>query len=244
MGSNEKKHIQMIADFDVLCSDPIVSAELVKTNLLEQGIKPVHIKKRPAIGEIIPEQLEISVGKDIVAVLYKPSACHSFNSINIKGQQVKIATIDTMLSFYLAFLYANKPYYDSDRILCMASFLFQVQQKNRLQQKGLLKRFTVTCYGHQKTLEEMKELKAQKYLELRDNKSGKEYEEWFFNYKPGPILNKMSSSSSSNMNSNKKNRNKKTNKNEKTRNIRKSKKRNERNTKNTRKNRIFPFLKI
>jgi hypothetical protein len=223
MGLKEKQKVNMIADFDVLCNDPRVSAQLIKTNLLEQDIKPVYIKNRPAIGEIIPEQLEISVGKDIVAVLYKPSACHSFNTIYIQGKQVKIATIDTMLAFYLAFLYANKPYYDSERILCMASFLFQVQQKNRLQQKGLLKRFTVTCYGHQKTLEEMKELKAEKYLELRDNKSGKEYEEWFFNYKPSQLPKSMKKDTSSSSSS-------KTIKKRKTKKLKK-----------TKKNRIFPF---
>ena len=57
-----------------------------------------------------------------------------------------------MLSFYLAFLYADRLYYDEDRILCMAEQLFIVQQKNRLSQKGLLKRFSVNCFGTQKTL--------------------------------------------------------------------------------------------
>ena len=234
MGFKEKQQVKMIADFDILCNDPDVSSQLVKTNLLEQGIKPVHIKKRPAIGEIIPEQLEISVGKDIVAVLYKPSACHSFNTIYIQGKQVKIATIDTMLAFYLAFLYANKPYYDTERILCMASFLFQVQQKNRLQQKGLLKRFTVTCYGHQTTLEEMKELKAEKYLELKDKKRGKEYEEWFFNYKPSHINENENITNISKTETIKNSDKKGKGKTKKTKT--KTKK-----TKKTIKNRIFPF---
>ena len=35
---------------------------------------------------------------------------------------------------YLAFIYANKPYYDEGRILCMSQYLFDVQ-KNRLEQK-------------------------------------------------------------------------------------------------------------
>ena len=51
-----------------------------------------------------------------------------------------------MLSFYLAFLYTDKPYYNQflDRTLCMSKFLFDVQQKNRFEQKGLLKRFNIT----------------------------------------------------------------------------------------------------
>ena len=45
---------------------------------------------------------------------------------------LRIATIDTMLSFYLAFIYVDRPYYDKNRILCMCELLFDMQQKNRL----------------------------------------------------------------------------------------------------------------
>jgi hypothetical protein len=91
-----------------------------------------------------------------------------------------------MLSFYLAFLYADKPYYNEflERIICMSKFLYDVQQKNRLQQKGLLKRFSIKCYGHQNTIEELREEKANKYNELKDNKNSKEFEEWFLRYRP------------------------------------------------------------
>jgi hypothetical protein len=110
----------------------------------------------------------------------------------IKGQKVKIATIDTMLSFYLAFLYAERPYYNefSERILCMSKFLFEVQQKNRLKQKGLLRRFSIICYGHQESVEEMRSQKAAKYKELKQTKNKKDLEEWFLNYKPDQIKNK------------------------------------------------------
>ena len=97
---------------------------------------------------------------------------------------VRIATIDTMLSFYLAFLYTNRPYYNEDRILCMCEFLFKVQQTNRLEQKGLLKRFSINCYGEQHTLESMREEKSNKFNELKANRGNKEWEEWFLRYVP------------------------------------------------------------
>jgi hypothetical protein len=101
-----------------------------------------------------------------------------------KGYDVKVATIDTMLSFYLAFLYANRPYYDKDRILCMSKYLFDVQEKNRLAQKGLLKRFSINCIGHQETVEEMRAEKAKKYNELKNKKKDAEYDSWFLKYRP------------------------------------------------------------
>jgi hypothetical protein len=89
-----------------------------------------------------------------------------------------------MLSFYLAFLYANRPYYDKDRILCMSKYLFEVQEKNRLEQKGILKRFSMNCMGHQETVEEMRAEKANKFVELKEKKGSPEYEEWFLRYRP------------------------------------------------------------
>ena len=97
-----------------------------------------------------------------------------------------------MLSFYLAFLYADRPYYNQflERILCMSKFLFDVQQKNRLEQKGLLRRFSITCYGHQESVEEIRSHKAAKYKEIKQTGDKKEMEEWFLNYKPDDIKNK------------------------------------------------------
>jgi hypothetical protein len=171
-------------DFDVLSEDPETTAKIVKERLEDLGLKGIKIIKRPAIGEIVAPHYEIKVGVDTVAFIYEPIACHSYNIINIHGSEVKIATIDTMLSFYLAFLYAAREYYDPDRILCMAQYLFKVQQRNRLKQKGLLKRFSINCYGHQLSLEEIRAQKSEKYIALKDKKGTQEYEEHFLRYRP------------------------------------------------------------
>jgi hypothetical protein len=144
----------------------------------------VKIIKRPAIGEIIATHYEIRVGVDTIAFIYEPLACHSYNIIKESGYDVKVATIDTMLSFYLAFLYANRPYYDKNRILCMSKYLFEVQEKNRLSQKGVLRRFSINCMGHQETVEEMRAEKAEKFKELKNKKGKPEYDAWFLRYRP------------------------------------------------------------
>uniref|UniRef100_A0A6C0E941 Poly(A) polymerase catalytic subunit domain-containing protein n=1 Tax=viral metagenome TaxID=1070528 RepID=A0A6C0E941_9ZZZZ len=189
----KQKSVRHIADFDVLSIDPLGTCEIVKERLLDIDVKHVKIVPHKAIGEIIPEHYEILVNKETIAFVYKPIACHSYNVITIKGQHLKVATIDTMLSFYLAFLYTERPYYTifADRILCMSKFLFEVQQQNRLAQKGLLRRFSITCYGHQESVEEMRSHKNEMFQQLKGKRGTKEYEEWFLNYKPGsPILGK------------------------------------------------------
>lgn len=184
MPKNLQRKLKKTPDFDVLSEEPLLTAEIVKERLADINVKNVKIIKRPKLGEIIAPHYEIKVDKDTVAFIYQPISCHSYNIIKEEGYEVKIATIDTMLNFWLAFLYSNRPYYDKERILCMANFLFDVQEKNRLAQKGLLKRFSINCIGHQDTLEEMRAQKAEKYIELKDKHNDPEYEEWFLRYRP------------------------------------------------------------
>jgi Poly(A) polymerase catalytic subunit len=189
MPAKIKKRIKKIPDFDVLSEEAETAAVILKERLEDVGIKKVKVVKHGAIGEIIAPHYQILVGKDTVAFIYKPIACHSYNVIRFNKQKLQVATIDTMLSFYLAFMYSAREYYDVDRIVCMSQYLFEVQQKNRLKQKGLLKRFSINCYGHQETLEEMRSKKAEKFKEFKalkalDKSKSKEYEEWFLRYIP------------------------------------------------------------
>ncbi len=185
MPANIRNRITQNPDFDVLSDDPEKCLRIIKERLEDTGIRHVQIIAHNGIGEIIAAHYELRVGSDTVAFVYKPLACHSYNSVKKDGRTVNIASIDTMLSFYLAFLYADRPYYDVDRILCMSEYLFRVQQENRLSQKGLLRRFTIECYGKQATLGDMRIEKAEMFKKLKDKTSSKEYEEWFLKYNPG-----------------------------------------------------------
>tara|TARA_B100001059_G_scaffold48770_1_gene41746 strand:- start:15019 stop:16524 length:1506 start_codon:yes stop_codon:yes gene_type:complete len=183
------KHIPVdkIPDFDVLSIEPRNTARIIKERLTDMGIKKIKIQKRNGVGEIIAPHYEIKVGKETIAFIYEPLACHSYNEIKFGSKTVRIATIDTMLSFYLAFAYVKRPYYNENRIICMSEYLFDVQQKNRLTQKGLLKRFTIDCYGEQLTMEKMRADKSDKYKELKKNRNSKEFDWYFLRYIPAQV---------------------------------------------------------
>jgi len=178
----EKALFAQIPHFDVLSTDPEASARKVKERLEDNDFKDVGVTKHSGIGEIVPEHYEIAVGKLQVAFIYRPVACHSYNVIQVGKKQVRIASTDTMLSLYLAMIYSEKPYYDVGRILCMCKYLYDIQQRNRLKQTGLLRRFGITCYGKQETLDDIKAVKAEKYQELK--RGDPAYEEWFLKYSP------------------------------------------------------------
>lgn len=185
MDSAQQKLIRQIPDFDVLAEDPERSALIIKERLEEIGFKNAQTVKHGSLDDVIPEHIEVRIGKETVAFIFKPIACHNYNTIQIGNKEINVATIDTMLSFYLAFIYADKEYFDSNRILCMAKFLFEVEQKNRLEQRGLLKRFSISCYGKQPTLESIRAEKAEKFKELVHNRNSAEWNAWFFKYSPG-----------------------------------------------------------
>ena len=179
------KKIANTPDFDVLSEDPSTTATILKERLRDSGIKKIKIIQKPAIGEVIAPHYEIKVGKETIVFIYEPLACHSYNIIRIQNRQVRIASIETLLSFYLAFLFTDRPYYDDERILCISEFMFKVQQKNRLKQKGVLKRFSSKCLGNQPTLESMRGEKNKMAKKLAKKRGSKEWDFWFLRYIPG-----------------------------------------------------------
>ena len=224
-----RKKIPRVPDFDVLSEESDKCSRIVKERLESIGIKNISIVNHEKIGEIIPKHCEIRVAKETIAFIYEPLECHSYNNVNIDGRSIKIASLDTMLSLYLAFLYSNRPYYDENRILCMSEFLFRVQQKNRLSQHGILKRFSSDCYGHQHTREAIRSEKTKKFHELRNKPKGKDWDWWFLKFRPGEKKTKKSTKRTKKK-TNKKNRRKtknkkKRNKKKKTRKRRKKSRR-------------------
>ena len=171
-------------DFDVLSDEPDKCALILKEYLTRLKFKKIKTITHESIGETIPYHIEVKVDDKTIAFIYKPIACHSYNKIYIKNKEINIATIDTILTFYLSFWYSDLDYYDKDRLLCLANFLFEIEKHNRLEHRGILKRFSINCYGKQMTLEDIRSEKAQKYRELIRNRKSKEYEMWFLKYSP------------------------------------------------------------
>lgn len=189
MPSDVRKLFSKTPDFDVLSTDIEKTKNFILKKLKDYDFVKAILHKK--IGEIIPKHYEIIIGKDTVLFIYQTIGCHSYNKLSINKKKVKVATIDTMLSLYLAFRYADRPYFDPDRILCMSNFLYEVQQHNRLKQKGLLKRFSLDCEGTQPTLASIRAEKNEKYNEL--NRNDPEFERWFLKYSPARSKSKLNS---------------------------------------------------
>jgi hypothetical protein len=189
MPADKQRQLKNVPDFDVLSTDYEKCAEQVKAALMAKGHKGVKIKKIGAVGEIMPAHYQVFVGTtDCVCMIYQTNGCQSYNIITMEKQKVKVASIETLLYFLLAFTYVDLEYYNKDTIMCMAAYIFDVQYHNRLEQKGLLKRFSLTCYGTQESKESIFAEKGRMAKEL--TRGTQEWDDWFLNYNPLKNKNK------------------------------------------------------
>jgi hypothetical protein len=176
-----------VPSFDLLSENAKKSAHKLKDKLDKTGhFSRVIVEEKEDFGEHVSEHYEIVVDGRTVAFVYEPSpgACHNFNVVRVNKKDVRIATTDTILSFYLLFLYMNRPYYDRDRLLCMSQYIYDLQYDNLTNNEGVFKRFSKPCIGKQVTLKDIKDVKSHMFNKLKNKKGTREYDEWFLNYNP------------------------------------------------------------
>jgi hypothetical protein len=96
-----------------------------------------------------------------------------------------IASIPTLLQFFLSILYAPK-YFQEDipeqRFLCTAQHLVEMANSNLPRRYKLLT--PITCIGKQKSLIDMRAEKSDLYVKLSKDKNSREFLEYFFTYTP------------------------------------------------------------
>ena len=182
--AQEREYLTENPIFDMLSFNPDKTAKLIKEKLEAIDIRDVSIQKKPSVSEYLSTHYEIKIGSQPIVYLYRPLACHSYNTIKVGDKIYRVATIDTMLSFYLLFLYIDRPYFNPKRILCMCEYLFKIQQKNRVKLRGILRRFSVSCYGKQKTIEDIRNEKTEQFKRLKNKRKTREYDKWFLRYNP------------------------------------------------------------
>lgn len=208
MNKQKQKKLKNIPYYDVISQNAKRDVLLLKAKLKYDGFKEVKITEHISKIENIPDHYELTLDEKIVAIVYQSLACHNYNVIRIDGNNIHIATIDTMLNMYLVFLFTDDKHLNNIRIMCMAKFIFDLHQKNRLNQNGIFRRFNLPCIGKQDTILDIRRHKTEKYEELKNKKNVKEFEMNFLRYipsemnnKPKKSLKKRSKTSKSNSNS-------------------------------------------
>ena len=132
----------------------------------KQNIKSIKlfgsraITKRSGLSsnEFFGTHFSLSYKNNLIINIFQTEACYSFFTHN----NMRIATIDTMLSFFYAFKFTTRDYINVDKVQFMIEHLFQLQKNNKLSKNIKFQRFGFECYGNQKTLIDLKKEKHQR----------------------------------------------------------------------------------
>jgi hypothetical protein len=173
------KRLKENYSFDVFVNDLSTIKYEIKNKILNADVNLIKSKQKS-----IPDFLVVKVDDIIYAKIFKTKACYSYNILNIGKNKIKIATIYTILSMYLIFIYSNSIYFDEYNLLCLSEYLLNIYKQNRLKNKGLLRNYSINCYGTQDTFEKIIIKRNEKFEQLKNNKNSKEYKKWFLRYNP------------------------------------------------------------
>lgn len=182
-------------------SSPTESGTQLVAKKRTLGAKDILLLRCPAVGDIIPEQVQVIVCGKLIAILYQTIACHNYNEVALalpslsgtKKQRVRIATTDTTLSVLLSLVYvrsfgAESRDLASERELsCAAVQVHLCAEKHRMDQSGIWTRFRIPCSGVQPTLASIRTEKATMFKKLTSGPRAAtttEYDKWFLKYSP------------------------------------------------------------
>ena len=178
-----KKRSNWMLPLDILATpqkrDDI--AKKLMTAFKEEDIKQVD---KPAFEELLAPHTDITNRKTghVLIRIYETQACHSYHET---PDRLMVASIPTLLQFFLSILYAPK-YFQEDipeqRFLCTAQHLVEMANSNLPRRYKLLT--PITCIGKQKSLIDMRAEKSDMYVKLAKDKNSREFLEYFFTYTP------------------------------------------------------------
>lgn len=183
MNSESSRIASNVICLDVIYENPNEAVQILREKLKNLDLGVIKVIKHEEFNDMIPQHVELQIDDKPVIFIFKPIACHNYNEIKLNNLTLNIATIDTMMTFYLAFYYTQTPSLSRDRIFCMVQFMFDISQK-WLMDRGILKRFSTVCYGYQPTLTDIRAKKTAMRRDPKIVRGSHEFEMWFLNYKP------------------------------------------------------------
>lgn len=155
---------------------------------LESDRYKARIEEHEEVGEVIAKHWSVHINEKVVAVVFEALECHAVNPILINDREYRIATIDSLLTLYLPFIFVPTPLFSREMIVCLCNDLSSLAAECGVDARGPLARFDRPCYGEQTTLADIRRKKSQRFKRLKGKEDKKSKDEWtyyFLRYEPG-----------------------------------------------------------
>jgi hypothetical protein len=143
-----------------------------------------HIKGKKTIvhegTELVPTRTDVLDSDGAVMYqFYETLACHSYHTT---GDGIKVASIPTLLAFFLALIYSGESKDDATRLICVAQRLVELAADKPARRFALLT--PATCLGQQKELLDLRRDRVDLYAKFKKDKSSPDFVQYFFTYNP------------------------------------------------------------
>ena len=149
-------------------SDIDSDSQIISSEFKYISNKNFSIKSYSSDIEQIPNMKIVCNGKKPLVFVVEQSACHSYFNIPIKATNIKIASIDTLITLYFSLGYINSAYFNIGSMECIANKLIEISSKMRdSKEKMPLPFISIKCIGYQPTFPSLIREKEKRKKEKR-----------------------------------------------------------------------------
>jgi len=151
-------------------------AEKETIDKLTKGHKTEHYEAT----EILPARTD-TLGSDgeVLYTFYETQACHSYH---MTGDGIRIGSIPTLLTFFMAMMYSGESNDDVSRLICVAQRLVELADDKPQRRYVLVT--PKTCMGTQKELLDLRRERVELYEKAKKDKTSPDFVQYFFTYNP------------------------------------------------------------
>ena len=135
-------------------SPPLASTPAPATTHTSKPV-PITIKSLTSKGvDLLPSMKVICQGKECLVFIIDQTACHSYFNVPVnEGGNLRIASMDTLITLYFSLGLLDTNYFDMGSMECLANELVEISIKARERPNDFAFPFiSLTCVGHQTTL--------------------------------------------------------------------------------------------
>jgi hypothetical protein len=152
---------------------------LAEKEVIESITKDLKTVSYPP-SELLPSRTDVlDAHGDVMYQFYETQACHSYHTTR---EGLRVASIPTLLMFFLALMYSEGSKDDVSRLMCVAQRLVELAYDKPNRRYTLLT--PSQCLGVQKELLDLRRERVQLYDTMKKDKSSPDFVQYFFTYSP------------------------------------------------------------
>jgi hypothetical protein len=122
----------------------------------------VRTRSIPGLNNILPPMVALYKGDELVGLIVQQEACHSIVNLPLTKQRIlKVASLDTMLTFLLGLYYREDSLLMSkEAVLCWAKEYIKIVERIRARPTENFPAFAIECAGYQTSFASLLRAKA------------------------------------------------------------------------------------